>query len=65
MKHRCKTDKTDGKEQKETNVVVYNLPESEEDQAIDRYKENEKAHRKIFEEEKESENIEQKQLIKL
>ena len=46
------------------NVVVYNLPESEEEQARDRYKEDELACRKIFEV-MEIENIEQKLLIRL
>ena len=51
------------KVQRKKNVVVYNLPESEE-QARDRYKEDEAACRKIFEV-MEMENIEQKQLIRL
>ena len=44
-------------------MVVYNLAESEVEQAKDKYKEDEEACRKIFEEEMEMENIEQKQLI--
>ena len=52
------------KVQRKKNVVVYNLPESEEEQARDRYKEDEIACRKIFEV-MEMENIEQKQLIRL
>ena len=44
------------------NVVVYNLPESEEEQSRDRYNEDELACRKIFEV-MGMENIEQKQLI--
>ena len=52
------------KVQRKKNVVVYNLPESEEEQARDRYKEDEIACRKIFEI-MEMENIEQKQLIRL
>ena len=44
--------------------LIYNLPESEEEQAKDRYKEDEVACRKIFEV-MEMENIEQKQLIRL
>ena len=50
------------KVQRKKNLVVYNLPESEEEQAKDRYKEDEVACRKIFEV-MEMENIEQKQLI--
>ena len=52
------------KVQRKKNVVVYNLPESEEEQARDRYKEDEVACRKIFEAMK-MENVEQKQLIRL
>ena len=52
------------KVQRKENVVVYNLPESEEEQAKDRYKEDEAACRKIFEV-MEMENVEQKQLIRL
>ena len=52
------------KVQRKKNVVVYNLPESEEEQARDRYKEDEVACRKIFEA-MEMENVEQKQLIRL
>ena len=52
------------KVQRKKNVVVYNLPESEEEQARDRYKEDEVAFRKIFEA-MEMENIEQKQLKRL
>ena len=52
------------KVQRKKNVVVYNLPESEEEQARDRYKEDEIACRKIFEV-MEMENIEQKQVIRL
>ena len=52
------------KVQRKKNVVVYNLPESEEEQAKDRYKEDEVSCRKIFEV-MEMENIEQKQLIRL
>ena len=52
------------KVQRKKNVVIYNLPESEEEQARDRYKEDEIACRKIFEV-MEMENIEQKQLIRL
>ena len=37
------------KVQRKKNVVVYNLPESEEKQARDRYKEDEVVCRKIFE----------------
>ena len=43
-------------------MVLYNLPESKEEQAKDRYKEDEVACRKIFEV-MEMENIDQKQLI--
>ena len=53
------------KVQRKKNVVVYNLPESEEEQARDRYKEDEIACRKIFVEVMEMENVEQKQLIRL
>ena len=52
------------KVQRKKNVVIYNLPESEEEQAKDKYKEDEVACRKIFEI-MEMENIEQKQLIRL
>ena len=52
------------KVQRKKNVVVYDLPESEEEQARDRYKEDEIDYRKIFEV-MEMENIEQKQLIRL
>ena len=52
------------KVQRKKNVVVYNLPESEEEQERDRYKEDEVACRKIFEV-MEMENVEQKQLIRL
>ena len=52
------------KVQRKKNVVVYNLPESEEEQARDRYKGYEIVCRKIFEV-MEMENIEQKQLIRL
>ena len=52
------------KVQRKKNVLVYNLPESEEEQASDRYKEDEVACRKIFEA-MEMENVEQKQLIRL
>ena len=51
------------KVQRKKNLVVYNLPELEE-QARDRYKEDEIACRKIFEV-MEMENIQQKQLIRL
>ena len=51
------------KKTKEQNMVVYNLAESEVEQAKDKYKEDEEVCRKIFEEEMEMENIEQKQLI--
>ena len=37
------------KVQRKKNLEVYNLPESEEEQARDRYKEDEIACRKIFE----------------
>ena len=37
-------------EQKKKNVVEYNLPESEEEQVKDRYREGEKACIKFFEE---------------
>ena len=47
------------------NLVVYNLPESEEEQARHRYKEDEIACRKKIFEVMEMENIEQKQLIRL
>ena len=53
-----------GKVQRKKNFVVYNLPESEEEQERDRYKEDEIACRKIFEV-MEMENVEQKQLIRL
>ena len=52
------------KVQRKKNLEVYNLPESEEEQTRDRYKEDEIACRKIFEV-MEMENIEQKQLIRL
>ena len=52
------------KVQRKKNLVVYNLPESEEEQARDRYQEDEIACRKIFEV-MEMENIQQKQLIRL
>ena len=52
------------KVQRKNNVVVYNLPESEEEQAKDRYKEDEEACRKIFEV-MEMENIKQKESIRL
>ena len=50
------------KVQRKKNVVVYNLPESEEEQARDRYKEGKVACRKIFEA-MEMENVEQKETI--
>ena len=37
------------KVQRKENLVIYNLPESEEEQAKNRYKENKVACRKIFE----------------
>ena len=52
------------KVRRKKNLVVYNLPESEEEQARDRYKEDEIACRKIFEV-MEMENNEQKQVIRL
>ena len=62
-KNQCKDRKME-KVQREKNVVVYNLPESEEEQAKVRYKEDEEAFRKIFEV-REMECTKQKQLIRL
>ena len=52
------------KVQRKKNVLIYNLSESEEEQAKDRYREDKVACGKIFEVMK-MENIEQKQLIRL
>ena len=53
------------REQNKKNLVVYNLPESKTEDARERYREDEKAYRKIFDEGLGMELVELEQLIRL